>query len=419
MVDRSVAPAIHDIKHLKLPEFKKSILNNGVPLGLIPRKDHPVVMLNVVIPSGSQQEQIPGVTYFAAKMLSEGTSSLNSYQIASKIDFYGGHLEISPSPDYVSIKLYCARKFFPTLLPLVSEILHDSQFPEKEFDTLKQIRIQHIRQQLSKNNVVAGLQLRKCLFGTHHPYGRILEEKDVNVITHEAAFDYYRNGLLRSPKIYLAGDVDDSEINQLEKEFSIIKFLQDENDEMPAPTTSDNVHIDKAESVQTSIRMGNLSIRRDHSDHFSLKVANELLGGYFGSRLMTNIREKKGLTYGIYSSLVHFNQQSFWQIGTDVLKEKKDEAVSEIIKEIKILQNTPPSVDELFTLKNYMMGKIASSFDTVLDAADLTKTLDLVGLDLDYWNTLFNTIDRIQSEDISAIAVKYFDTEKIRLVTVG
>ncbi|MEQ9216704.1 MAG: pitrilysin family protein [Cyclobacteriaceae bacterium] len=418
-MDRSIAPPIHTLNTLKLPEFQKTTLAGEIPLGMIRQPGHPVITLNVVIPSGSLQEPLTGVTFFTAKMLSEGTASLNAYQIASKIDFYGGHLEINPSPDHVSIKLYSLKKFFPTLLTLLTDLLQNATNPEKEFDTLKQIRVQQIRQQMARNSVVAGLQFRKCLFGEAHPYGQIVEETHVNAITHDAVDRYYRKNFLRKPAIYLAGEVDETELYLVEKEFSQIEFKDRDNQPMPKPAISKNIHIEKPESVQTSIRMGNLTIDRKHPDHGHLKIANELLGGFFGSRLMMNIREKKGLTYGIYSSQIHFNELSFWQIGTDVLKEKKDEAIEEILKEIKNLQEIPPSADELLTLKNYMKGKIASSFDTILDTIDLAKTLDLNGMSLDYWSNLFTAIDQVTGEDINKAASKYFEPESIRVVTVG
>ncbi len=419
MVDRTVAPPIHDIRSLKLPEFQKKTIAGGIPLGIIRQPGHPVIILNVIIPSGVLQEPITGIGFFTSKMLSEGTANLNAYQIASKIDFYGGHLEVHPSADYVSIKLYSLKKFFPTLLSLLTEILQDSVFPEKEFDTLKQIRIQQIKQQMARNSVVAGLEFRKCLFGKDHPYGLIVEDKHMNAITHEQAFGYYQNNFLRTPRIYVTGAVDDTEINLIEKAFAQINFAERDNQVMPEPITSENIHIEKAESVQTSIRLGNITIQRQHPDHFNLKITNELLGGFFGSRLMMNIREKKGLTYGIYSSQIHFNHLSFWQIGTDVLKEKKDEAIEEILNEIKSLQEVPPSSDELFTLKNYMKGKIGSSFDTILDAIDLAKTLDLAGMNLTYWSDMFQAIDQVTGEDINQAAQQYFDPKAIRVVTVG
>lgn len=419
MLNRSVSPTIHKIRSLKLPEFQKSVIAGGIPLGIIRHLDHPVITLNVVIPSGALQEPLPGITYFTAKMLSEGTDNLNAYQIASKIDFYGGHLDISPTPDHVSIKLYALKKFFPTLLSLLSDILQNASFPEKDFDTMKQIRIQQIRQQMARNSVVAGLQFRKCLFGESHPYGRIIDENQVNAITHGEVLGYYQKNFLKTPSIYLAGDVDDIEVGLIETEFSQINFAGKDGLTMPKPLITDSLHIEKAESVQTSIRLGNVTIDRKHLEHFKLKIANELLGGFFGSRLMMNIREKKGLTYGIHSSQIHFNELSFWQIGTDVLKEKKDEAIEEILNEIKNLQSVPPGTDELFTLKNYMKGKIGSSFDTILDTIDLAKTLDLNGMTFDYWSDLFNAVDKVSAEDINEAATKYFDTTSIKVVTVG
>ncbi len=419
MVDRTVAPPIHDIRNLKLPEFQKTTIAKDIPLGMIRQKEHPIIILDFLIPSGRLHDPQPGISYFTSKMLTEGTSKLNSFQIASKIDFYGGHLEVTPSPDYVSIKLYAVKKFFPTLLSLLAELIRDSQFPVKEFEILKQIRIQQIKQQLARNSVVSGLNFRKCLFGADHPYGVIIEESHIEAINHQDVFEYFKKDFLRKPFIYLAGDIDQSEIKMIEEEFGHLDFNYSDEQIIPAPVSDKNIHIHKEESVQTSLRMGNLTINRRHKDHGRLKVANELLGGFFGSRLMTNIREKKGLTYGIHSSLIHFKHLSFWQISTDVLKEKKEEAISEILHEVKALQDSTPNSDELHTLKNYFKSKIASSFDTIMDAVELSKTLDQSGLNLNYWESLFQTVDEVSGEDISKVSQKHFGLDDIKKVTVG
>jgi predicted Zn-dependent peptidase len=179
-------------------------------------------------------------------------------------------------------------------------------------------------------------------------------------------------------------------------------------------------HLIKREgSVQASIRMGAISISRGHPDYFDLSIANEILGGYFGSRLMKNIREDKGYTYGIYSILINYRHLDYHIIGADVKIDHVDDTVKEVYKEMEVLKTTLVPEEEIETIKNYMLGKIASSLDTVFHQSENYKAKLSEGADyIDYFDNYVNKIRNITAERILEISNKYF-SEKYCVVKVA
>lgn len=418
MIDRSVVPVSDEISKPKFPEAE--LLNlSGIDLIMLRQHDQPVIMFDCVIPLGRGHEHTPGLGYLVAKMLQEGTSAKSSNEIANMLDYYGSHLEITPTLDHVFIRLYCLKKYFESQVSLIFEMIGDSVFPEKEFEKQKTIRKQEIRQMHAKTNSFAGLHFRKSIFGEFHPYGQIIQVDDVNNTSLDQVKDFYGSHFKINPTLFLAGAVDSKEIEIIKNKLDSISF-----DANPATadyklTSTGNVHINWDNSVQSSLRLGAHSISKSHPDIHKLKIANELLGGFFGSRLMKNIREEKGLTYGISSSLVHLKEGSYWVIGTDVLKEKSELAIAEIKKEILLLQSQLPSMEEVNTLKSYLKGKWLMSFDSCFNSMHLITNNHLAGLTNQYWSDFMEVLDQTTAEEISDTMRKYYNTNAICEVIVG
>ena len=419
MVDRSIAPKADNITAFSLPEISKRKICGGVETTIVNQGDQPIIILDLIFPVGKVHDKVQHLTYFTSKLLAEGTKTKSSAQIADEIDFYGGYLEITPTIDHVSFRVYALKKLFPEILAILIDILSNPIFPENELNNLKNIRSQQIKQLLSRNSTVASIELRKSLFGETHPYGSPIDPKPIQKISRDLITEHYRHVVLTQPKLFLAGEITSDTIKIVEDTFSNLRFNPIQEGDFPIPNPSENCSVEKPESVQSSIRLGKITLGRHDPDIYSLKVANELLGGFFGSRLMKNIREIKGLTYGIHSSIVHLQHYSYWQISSDILKEKKDEAITEIIKEVEKLQNANPSNEEVETLKNYMKGKLLGSFDNIFNSLELVKSIDLDGISTSYWKRLLETINEATPESISAITKKHFSTDKIAQVVVG
>ncbi|MFY0601173.1 MAG: insulinase family protein [Cyclobacteriaceae bacterium] len=419
MVDRTVSPPAEKISKPKFPETEIEKTDTGIELVTLSQHSQPAVMVDLVFPVGRSTENVLGITYFASKMLLEGTVNKSSSDIANELDYYGSHLEITPTLDHIFVRLYCLKKFFENQVSLVFELIKYADFPPKEFEKLKTIRIQQIKQQHAKSNAFAGLKYRERLFGSAHPYGRIVGIEDTQNISLEEVKEFYHNKFLVLPTVFLAGAVGSEEIDFVKRELSAINFI-DKGDQSKFSANPENgITINWENSVQSSIRFGDVCISKSHPDIHKLKISNELLGGFFGSRLMKNIREEKGLTYGIGSNIVHLDQGNYWVIGTDVLKEKADLAISEIRKEIEILQNTPPSLEEIHTLKSYIQGKWLMSFDSVFNSMNLITNNYLAGLTNQYWVDLMTEVDSITPEQVSETLKKHFNLDSAIEVLVG
>jgi predicted Zn-dependent peptidase len=178
-------------------------------------------------------------------------------------------------------------------------------------------------------------------------------------------------------------------------------------------------HIARPDGVQSSIRMGMRTINRGHADYFSLLLLNHILGGYFGSRLMKNIREEKGLTYGIYSSLNPFRNDCMFSLGADVDKINVELTINEIRKEIEALCRNLISEDELDVAKNHLLGGIQLEMANPFSTFDKIKNIRLNQLEKEYYNNLFTSVKSINPEELQATAQKYFNTNDLTIVSVG
>lgn len=413
MLDRTVAPSASEISRPAFPQAD-TILLNGIETTVLNQSTQPVTLLEMIIPVGRWQEPAPGITYFIFKMLTEGTSGKSSSEIASVFDYYGSHLEVVPTLDHVSIKLYALNKFLPHILPVFTELFMDSSFPKHEFETLKQIRLQQIKQQHARNNAFASLKFREMLFGAEHPYGEIIMPEMVEQVSLEQVIQF-KSALLVQPKVFITGMIDQSVISAIENALGRISF----NDPLPkqkiAVDGKNKAAITRENSTQASIRLGRITVDRQHPDAHKIKVANTLFGGFFGSRLMKNIREEKGLTYGIHSSVMHLDDSSYWYISSEVLQDKVDIAKEEIYKEIQRLKMKEPSKKEFEMVKNYMKGKYLGSFDSPFSSHEMIKSLKLGGLPENYFINFLDTLDHITPAEVNETVSQYFSGELTEL----
>src|SRR5690606_25359330 len=256
--------------------------------------------------------------------------------------------------------------------------------------------------------------------GKSHPYGFVAEEADVRRIEREDLNHFYRNGFLVSPEIYVTGNLGDGELGEIDELFKDLKVTPGDDPlplfEKPA---CKRVFEPNEKAVQSSIRMGQHLIPKSHPDYHALTVFNTLLGGYFGSRLSKNIREEKGHTYGIYSSIGSLKRSDYWMVMADVQQGFAEKVISEVYKEIELLKNVPIDRAELEVVRNYMIGHFLSNFSSPFDLISRFKSIHLYGLDYDFYEDQLTFIKNFRPEDIMRIGEKYFKRENILEVIVG
>ncbi|MBS1507707.1 MAG: insulinase family protein [Bacteroidetes bacterium] len=418
MLDRSVAPAFSKDFSFDLPSFEIRSLNSGANLIILQGLQQEVVKLEIIFKAGKWHEPALGVSHFTSNLLDKGTDRKSAKEISGIFDYYGSQIEISPGYDFTSVSLYVLKKFMPQVLPIFLEIISSPAFPESELNLQKEIFIQNLKINNQKNNAVASKLIRKNIFGSQHPYGSSVEEQHVAVLTPADLTKFYKTNF--SPaEIYLHGNFTDANLEWISSQFGLFTSQTVEDlkfDSIPEKRVCTE---DRPESVQSSIRLGKEIINRSHPDYFPLLLLNHILGGYFGSRLMKNIREDKGLTYGIYSSLHPFKNSGMFSIGADVNKENKEIVFTEIKKELALLRDVAISEEELTTSKNHFLGSLQLEVANPFSSFDKIKNIRLNGLSDDYYKLLFSSIRSSSASSLKEIANKYLIENSFHEVSVG
>ncbi len=424
-LDRTQSPAFQAIQNVRLPTVQTSTLTNGVPLHLIAVAHQPVLRLECIFEAGTWHEQDrPASAFFAIKMLSEGTTARSSAQISEAFDRHGAFLELNSGPDRASVVVHCLTKFLANVLPLLRELLTEPTFPQKELDDLRNITLQNLRVNFEKNAYLAGVLFRAKLFGADHPYGRSQQPEAVEQIDRAAVIAFYERVVRNRPfQVLLAGQATEHEVRLIDHELGRLPVSAGAltPSDNPVAATDNRLPLlaDKPDSIQSSIRVGRRLFTRAHPDYFNMLVTNEILGGYFGSRLMKNIREEKGFTYGISSNMPSFRRDGYFIIGTDVNKENTQQTLDEIRKEIRVLQTELVSAAELETVQNYMAGEFVGSLNTPFEIADRYKVILLDGLPADFLTNYIPRLRAVTPEDIRVTAERYLADDKLQEVVVG
>lgn len=421
MLNRSIAPAARPVLSVQLPPAQVFPLANGGRLHCLPGPNQPVVKLEIIFKAGKWYEPAPGVSYLTAKMLLEGTSTRSAKQIAETIAFYGASLECSQGFDRSNLVLYCLSKHLEKLLPLVHEILTSPSFPEAELNLLKSRTIQNISIEKQKTSYLATSALTRNIYGERHPYVSGMEEAALSLIDQHQIRSFFQSQYaFPEAEIILAGDFRQEDRQAIELLFGQLHSVPpDVTTTWPFVPAQQQSFIDLPEKMQSSIRIGRHWPLMSHPDYSKLSLINKILGGYFGSRLMKNIREEKGYTYGIFSAISSKEHDSLFYIGTDVNYEKAEETVSEILKEIRILKQDLVSEEELETVKAYTVGKFINDTATIFDQSEKYKTIILQNLSLEYYSRHLQHIQSLTASEIPALVEEYLPEESLTVVIVG
>ncbi len=422
MLDRTLAPPFHPVADIRLPEAEKIVLANGTNLFAVSSGRSPVMSIDLYFDAGTRRDTMPGAGYLALKMLQEGTAKHSAKQLADKLAFYGAFPDLSHSADRMHVSLHSLCRFLPELLPVLDEMITESVFPEAELETQKNILVQHLRVNEARNSYLASVGFRAALFGENHPYGHSLTETQTEALSRPVLLDFYQKFIQNAPmEIIVAGQVGDKEYDLIDKMFGSRKFTPkpaaDPSKEKLHPGKS--VLIEREDAKQSSIRLGRIMFNRKHPDYFQLRLLTEVLGGYFGSRLMKNIREDKGYTYGIYAQVVPMEKTGYFIIGSDVGVQHTQAALDEIRKEIKILQTDLIPAAELETVRNYMLGTFASSLNSPFALADKFKSIHFEGLDYSWYKKMLAAYRSITAEELRETARKYLREEDMTEVVAG
>ena len=419
MLDRTVAPPFNRSIRFDLLAPEKVKLANGIDAYFISAGQQDVIKIELILKGGRWFEQQWGAAHFATNLLLKGTMTKKSAEIAGIFDLYGAHIDLNAGLDVISVSLYSLNKYLDPALQLLLEILTESVFPEKELEQAKSIYLQNLQVNNEKTSFLASKSFRKTLFGADHPYGKELDESDVAALSREVLQSHYTQ-FGKDLFILVSGRVEAATQQKVIQTFSSLPVTS----VPPKVVTSvegkpSKVLTEKEGSLQASIRMGRRFIDRKHRDYFDSLLLNHILGGYFGSRLMKNIREEKGLSYGIYSSIHTLCHDSYLAIGADVNKENLELTFSEIEKELTRLGDERVGNDELEVSRNHFIGSLQAELSTPFAHADKLKNILLFELPDTYYHDLITRLDSLTADDLTTVANKYFRKDDFFKIAVG
>lgn len=415
MLDRTVAPSFIKSNTFDLPGFESAEVN-GIPVFVIPEVKQDILKIELIFKSGKWYEPKAGVSHFTSNMLEKGTERLNSSELAEAFDRMGAHIEISAGYDNSAVSVYALRKNWKEAAELFSEMIRTPAFDQEELDLMKDIFIQNLKINKEKTSFVVSQLIRRNIFG-NHPYGTSLEEKDVLSVTTDDLKAFHHSSF--RPEAIFVTTHPSVTISELLSHFSLFAPTHADLQSQPVITPGKkNEHVAK-EGVQTSLRLGVRTLNRTNDLYPDLLLYNHILGGYFGSRLMKNIREEKGLTYGIYSSINPFRHDSFFVIGADVNKENRDLALDEIRKEMKRMRTELIDSEELEIARNHFLGSLQSEVANPFSVTDKIKNIHLNGLPKDYYPRMFRRINSLTGKDLLAVGEQYVNEDSLFVATVG
>ncbi len=426
MLDRTLAPPVQLPVRVALPAAAVAALPGGARLHVLANNAQPVVRLQAVFRAGKIAEARPGVASVTARMLLEGTTTRTARQIADEVDFYGASLECDSGFDRATLTLYCLTRHLPALLPLVLDVLTNPAFPAPELAQLKTRTIQNVRVERQKTSYLASERFNEQLFGAATASGRPFDADAYQAVTAADAAAFHRAAYaLGQAEVFLCGDV------AAQQALVAAAFSTPDLDqpaarpaapvpgEAPLAPAAGTTRVTVPGSLQASLRLGRPWPSPHHPDTHRLKLLVNVLGGYFGSRLMRNIREDKGLTYGIYASVAPREFGTSLMIGADVKGESADFAVSEINHELRRLQEEAIPADELATVKSYLLGKFANELSTVFEQCDKYKNLIFMDLPATYYDDFVLQTETVSAEELQQLARHYLTPADLLTVVAG
>ncbi len=351
-------------------------------------------------------------------MLENGTVNYSSEEISENLDFFGSYYETGVNQDDAGISLYSLNKHLTSCIPFVEDVIKNANFPGHEFEIYIANKKQKYLVNSKKVAVLARRKFAELIYGEKHPYGRDVKIEDFDTIKRDDLVSYFKNHYnSKNCAIIISGKLPSNYLEILNKHFGALQWgeqVEAKRENIAASSSSEKKHfIYREDAIQSAIRIGRPMFTKGHPDYFKFQVLNTALGGYFGSRLMSNIREDKGYTYGIGSGLSPLVRGGSFFISTEVGADVTQSALNEIYHEIRRLREEPIPASELELVKNYILGIFLRSVDGPFALADKFKGIWEFGLGYDYYDNYFNAVKSTTAEELQALANKYLKEEDL------
>ncbi|MGL4293823.1 MAG: M16 family metallopeptidase [Bacteroidales bacterium] len=424
MLDRTQAPVTKPIENIHITEPRVITAPNGIEIHILDMGDQEVVRIDLMFGSGKWEQNKLLVAMFTNLLMKEGVEGMTSQEVAEHLDYYGAWLQPSATFHNSYITLYSLNKHVNKTIPVLEKIVKNPIFPQEEFDVIRNRRKQQFRVDDEKVDVKAFNRFVEGLFGKDFPYGNCASESDFDQLKRDDLTEFHQNCYTSSNcRIILTGRVTDDILDQVIAYFGKVNWGKKDRIQEPHyqknPYPPGRYLVEKADALQSAVRIGIPLVGRLHPDYPKLRILNTLLGGYFGSRLMTNIREEKGYTYGIGSSITTLKYASYLSISTQTATEYTEPLIKEVFYEINRLREELVPVEELEMMRGYLMGEMARLFDGPFSTADAHQSLLANDMTVEYYSQMISAIQQVKGEELRELARKYFIDDQFYIVVAG
>lgn len=424
MLNRTIQPMVNPIEHIDIIQAKKRTLSNGIPVYYVDAGSQDVVKIDFIFEAGAWFQPANLIASICSSMLEEGSAGYSGAEIAERFDFYGSYIQMMVDQNYGYVNIVSLGKHLPAILEMTENMIKHPVFPQYELEVMIDKSKQKFLLENEKVRTLCQKKFTQVMFGNDHPYAIKNQLEDFDHINREQLLQfyqsYYHSGNCR---IILAGKVDEPVLNMLEAHFGGTDWSRGLGTKEPefaiCPDQQKYHFVEKANGSQSAIRMGKMWVGKSHPDFHALSVLVTILGGYFGSRLMANIREEKGYTYGIGSFVLSLKHASYLIISTEVGNEYVEPTLKEISIEMRKLQNELVSDDELENVKSYLLGEFLRDFDGPFALAGSFKAINDFNLDYSFYDNYLIVLRSLTSLELMHLAQQYLNPDECYTVVAG
>lgn len=409
------------------PLGSRIVLDNGTTLIVAERPGVPMIVVDVLVKAGSvfEPDEKAGLANLAAELLTQGTTKRTAAEVAQVIDSMGASLSVDADYDYMEAKLVILRKFFDKGLEILGDILINPTFASEEIEK----KVREIQGELKKNQEDPGWVAEREFLGAvfnGYPYGRMVDGDEVSIkrINRSDIVDFHSNYYLPNRTIIaIAGDITLQEAkNLIEKSFVNWHPKEIKERKISPPLTlkkTVSLRLDRKVN-QANIIIGHLGISRDNPDYYALQVMNYILGGGgFSSRLVNDIRDKRGLAYSVSSDFISRKYSGHFQVELQTKNQSATEAIQLVMKNVKRIRESAVSEKELEDAKAYLIGSLPLDIETNKEVAENMALLEFFSLGLDYFDIYPEYIKAVNERDVLSVAQKYLHPENLVLVILA
>ncbi len=424
MLNRKNPPPRKYIQGIPYIKPKEANLDNGLRVYYLEGGTEDFVKVELIFFAGSYHQPKPLISFSTANLLRTGSLSHSRREINELLDFYSAHLQVEAFKDFVSVSIFVLNKHLEPALELLAELVLRPTFPEDEMRSfLKNQKQLHLINQ-KKVQHLARTYFSELVYGEQHPYGYRVKPEDFDKPSRDDLAAFHRSWFCPCNAFCIVSGRIPENLEALISGQLGGSGWQDSNKPQPPEypmlsSGSRKAFLEMPEAVQSAIRIGKQLFNRTHPAYHRLKITNALFGGYFGSRLMQNIRQEKGYTYGVFSNIVSLKRSGFFFISTQVGADVRTPALEEIYREIRELRSRPASGTELESLKNYLGGSFLRSFDGPFAQSERFRELLVFGLDYSHYDDYLETLRNITPEIIMETAKDYLNEDGMMEVVAG